>query len=425
VKTKVTIRDRIKKPNAKYDEKTNELLVSNNHLLKPGRHECDCQGRIHDVKSNCLKCGRISCDQEREGPCFFCGDSFTSETTGEDENEEEENTKGALKKALKHRNRLLKYDQNFEERTKVIDLENEYYDSNKTNIWASEQEEAERKEKAKKLRALKKKNKRMITFSIDMEGRSLLVDRDKSTDKDIERLEKELQTIKSNDEVNREKAVSHPSVVQPLNFVFSSDIKTEALQGQWKESLIPSALQDDYDTVDVIDHSQPAVLPHVQYESPSEDKDDQGKCISMHQPWASLMAYGIKTTEGREWNSSLRGRLWIASTKTEPTEDQIRELEAHYRQLGFEGSFPKSYPTGVLLGCCDLDDVCPRSNYQEKYPNGQPSEASFMFMIKNPRLLTIPLSILGQPKIYNLESDFHQAALQGLHSLPEQSILKN
>ena len=38
------------------------------------------------------------------------------------------------------------------------------------------------------------------------------------------------------------------------------------------------------------------------------------KCISMHQPWASLLVAGIKTVEGRSWSTKHRGPLWIAST---------------------------------------------------------------------------------------------------------------
>jgi len=40
---------------------------------------------------------------------------------------------------------------------------------------------------------------------------------------------------------------------------------------------------------------------------------DGGLCMSMHQPWASLLVYGIKMHEGRVWSSSHRGRLWIAA----------------------------------------------------------------------------------------------------------------
>ena len=36
--------------------------------------------------------------------------------------------------------------------------------------------------------------------------------------------------------------------------------------------------------------------------------------ISMHQPWASLLVWGVKRIEGRQWPTEHRGRLWIHST---------------------------------------------------------------------------------------------------------------
>jgi len=39
--------------------------------------------------------------------------------------------------------------------------------------------------------------------------------------------------------------------------------------------------------------------------------EDRGMCLTMHQPWASLLVAGIKRVEGRGWNTSHRGPLWI------------------------------------------------------------------------------------------------------------------
>ena len=38
-----------------------------------GRHICGCQARIHNLIRNCLNCGRVVCEQEGSGPCFYCG----------------------------------------------------------------------------------------------------------------------------------------------------------------------------------------------------------------------------------------------------------------------------------------------------------------------------------------------------------------
>lgn len=84
----------------------------------------------------------------------------------------------------------------------------------------------------------------------------------------------------------------------------------------------------------------------------------------MHQPWASLLVYGIKRIEGRSWPTAHRGRLWIAATAKTPLDIEVEEMEATYRNVhgvhdGPEElsiTFPPSYPTGVLLGCVDIVD---------------------------------------------------------------------
>lgn len=40
------------------------------------------------------------------------------------------------------------------------------------------------------------------------------------------------------------------------------------------------------------------------------------KVLSLHQPWASLVAWGIKTIETRSWQTSYRGPLLIHAAKT-------------------------------------------------------------------------------------------------------------
>lgn len=42
--------------------------------------------------------------------------------------------------------------------------------------------------------------------------------------------------------------------------------------------------------------------------SPWTHAQDDGVCISMHQPWASLLVYGFKRVEGRTWSTPYRGR---------------------------------------------------------------------------------------------------------------------
>jgi len=51
------------------------------------------------------------------------------------------------------------------------------------------------------------------------------------------------------------------------------------------------------------------------------------RCLSVHEPQASLLCYGIKRFEGRGWNTHYRGRLWIHSTAKKPAAATIQVSE--------------------------------------------------------------------------------------------------
>ena len=105
------------------------------------------------------------------------------------------------------------------------------------------------------------------------------------------------------------------------------------------------------------------------------DKADKMICLTMHQPWASLLVYGIKRAEGRGWNTDFRGRLWIHAgsflhlilslAAKEPSPELIASCEERYRRLYCEHgenidiTFPKHYPVSALVGCVDVVDVIP------------------------------------------------------------------
>lgn len=76
-------------------------------------------------------------------------------------------------------------------------------------------------------------------------------------------------------------------------------------------------------------------------------------CMSMHQPYASLLVAGIKRHEGRSWYTAHRGRLWIAATSKPVDNDEVKRVEDFYRRLYDDPQlhFPDQYPSGCLLGC--------------------------------------------------------------------------
>ncbi|KAL6535223.1 hypothetical protein OROMI_026597 [Orobanche minor] len=91
----------------------------------------------------------------------------------------------------------------------------------------------------------------------------------------------------------------------------------------------------------------------------TESSNYTNPCLTMHQPWASLLVYGIKRIEGRSWPAPIRGRLWIHAAGKVPEPETIKAMEDFYREIyALNGvtdvKFPDHYPVSRLLGCVNV-----------------------------------------------------------------------
>eukprot|EP00347_Sterkiella_histriomuscorum_P000979 403373797 len=141
-----------------------------------------------------------------------------------------------------------------------------------------------------------------------------------------------------------------------------------------------------------------------------KEADDQGMCLSMHQPWASLLVLGFKRFEGREWTHKYRGPLWIHATSTKPTQELIDQIEGNYKkfykQIGEDlPPFPDRYITSQLIGRLDLVDIISLEEYRDTVPPilQEPTESEYQFVCRNPQFLELPLKMSGQPGIYKMD----------------------
>lgn len=141
-----------------------------------------------------------------------------------------------------------------------------------------------------------------------------------------------------------------------------------------------------------------------------KESDDVGMCMSMHQPWASLLVYGFKRFEGRDWTHKYRGPLWIHATSQKPDQSLIDQLEASYRNfyksIGEDmPPFPDRYITSSILGRIDLVDIIPLDEYRDTIPPllQEPTESEYQFVCRNPQFLELPLKMAGQPGIYKMD----------------------
>jgi len=79
------------------------------------------------------------------------------------------------------------------------------------------------------------------------------------------------------------------------------------------------------------------------------------KALSIKQPWASLIAHGIKDIENRTWKTHFRGRIYIhASGVSAGT--PIELLDENQMKLLQSGFCELHYPKSGIIGEVDIID---------------------------------------------------------------------
>ncbi|XP_013769021.1 activating signal cointegrator 1 [Pundamilia nyererei] len=360
-------------------------------VLLPGRHACECLAQKHKLINNCITCGRIVCEQEGSGPCFFCGSLVCTKEEQEilqrDSNKsqklrkklmgdfgerdylshQEATMKAGLEKAIQHKDKLLEYDRNSIRRTQVLDDESDYF-ATESNQWLSPNEREKLKKKEEELRELRHASRKDRKITLDFAGRQV-IEEGNNLNEYYNKLDETLKAM-SNESVSKSPMYSE---------------RKGGRQGL-RDLVNPNIMQSAPEWVDV-GGSESHKKPMEKGKSAMEDKgreerhrlrlqdkelqemSDGGWCLSMHQPWASLLVKGIKRVEGRTWYTSHRGRLWIAAAAKKPTPQEIAEVEAMYRHIYKKGPmFPKDYPTGCLLGCVNVTDCLSQQQFGEQLP---------------------------------------------------------
>ncbi|CAN1131971.1 Activating signal cointegrator 1 [Linum perenne] len=139
-------------------------------------------------------------------------------------------------------------------------------------------------------------------------------------------------------------------------------------------------------------------------------------CLTMHQPWASLLVHGIKRIEGRSWPAPLRAGKF-------PEQETIKAMEEFYREIyALNGitdiKFPQHYPVSRLLGCVEIVGCLKRDELAswEAIPEGVRVEGQtdFCWLCEHPQRLLVPFEMRGYQGVYNLERKIYESAIRGL-----------
>jgi activating signal cointegrator 1 len=138
------------------------------------------------------------------------------------------------------------------------------------------------------------------------------------------------------------------------------------------------------------------------------------KCISLWQPWASLVAIGAKRIETRSWLTSYRGPLAIHAAKyysmetakfaaTEPCHSALRATGLQWGHL----------PRGGIIAVCNLLDVVKINGEHVPLLSPAPHERDFgdwgpgrfAWMLNDILSLKQMIPLRAHQKLFNLDND--------------------
>lgn len=147
------------------------------------------------------------------------------------------------------------------------------------------------------------------------------------------------------------------------------------------------------------------------------------KALTLHQPWATLVAISAKRIETRSWNTNYRGPLAIHAGKNREWEYLINETP-FYKALSMHPTvwhMQPPIPWGCIVATCELGD-CQRTDEFNFIPEahevringiwrrwditkqerafGDYSEGRWMWFLDNIKILPEPIPAKGARRLW-------------------------
>lgn len=124
------------------------------------------------------------------------------------------------------------------------------------------------------------------------------------------------------------------------------------------------------------------------------------KTISIKQPWASLIAHGIKDIENRSWRTNYRGRVLIHAGASKKEGWRLNDLQrVHLWRSGnalYNTDFDK-LPFGSIIGSVEIVD-CVQSHSSVWAEKGV-----WNWVLANPVLYQAPIPAKGKLSLWEFE----------------------
>lgn len=141
------------------------------------------------------------------------------------------------------------------------------------------------------------------------------------------------------------------------------------------------------------------------------------KAVSLYQPWARLVAQGVKTIETRSWSTEYRGKLaiqagvsiipikyWPIEETTKPNVYKIKGVD--------ETIIIEDMPCGAVIATCDLAnciEITPelaaaiKVQSPKEYVFGDFRPGRYAWILDNVEMLSEPVPAKGRQRLWNWE----------------------
>lgn len=136
------------------------------------------------------------------------------------------------------------------------------------------------------------------------------------------------------------------------------------------------------------------------------------KCLTLTQPWASLVAFGAKRIETRSWSTDYRGPLAIHAAKTWTLDDRQTCLLTPFRQVLTEHGITHTnqLPLGAIVAVANLVACAQVTDALNTLPNperafGNYAVGRYMWMLTDVRPLPQPLPCRGSLGLWTPDSE--------------------
>lgn len=130
------------------------------------------------------------------------------------------------------------------------------------------------------------------------------------------------------------------------------------------------------------------------------------KALTLTQPWAQLVALGLKRVETRSWRTNYRGPFAIHAAKGMPHE--AWEFAMDEMSLGVAVA-PSKLPRGAIVARARLVDVVPVEDVRDtisdrEHAYGDYSDGRFAWLLEDVRVLGVPVECRGSLGLWTVPS---------------------